>query len=552
MPSLDSLLVVVAVAFAAPFLLGLVPGLQIPAVVLEIVAGIVVGPSVLGWAEVDGTVAVMATLGLAFLLFLGGLEVDFAHLRGPVLRRTAGGYTVSLVIAVALALGLGAGGLVQTPLLVAIALGSTSLGVLIPVLKDGGRVATPLGRLVLAAGSIADFAAIILLSLFFTGEGGAGATLVLIGTLLALALVVLLVVRGAQRSLRIRADLLRLQDTTAQIRVRGALVLLVGFAAAAQSLGLEVILGTFAAGAILTLADPDRAMTHPDFRGKLEAVGFGVFIPIFFVTSGVRFDLGALTGSATALVMIPLFLLALLLVRGLPALLYRPLLDRRETLVAGLLQATSLPFLVTATAIGGDLGLIGAGEAAALVGAGLLSVLLFPAVGLALLRRAVTNPAVARPHRVHPMKGIPMSTSCSAYATDADAHAAVERLIEDGTPGTRITVLTGRLEHDSRDDRPGSFAGVTAGVGAFAGASGSTADAMGAFADGAGDTRRGGFGDSDRDVVTTYRDGVKRMHVASHRELEHVLAGAGLDAEAIAADVAAVHHGRVLVLVTAA
>jgi len=116
MPSLDSLLVVVAVAFAAPFLLGLVPGLRIPAVVLEIVAGIVVGPSVLGWAEVDGTVAVMATLGLAFLLFLGGLEVDFAHLRGPVLRRTAGGYTVSLVIAVALALGLGAGGLVQTPL----------------------------------------------------------------------------------------------------------------------------------------------------------------------------------------------------------------------------------------------------------------------------------------------------------------------------------------------------------------------------------------------------------------------------------------------------
>ena len=245
-----------------------------------------------------------------------------------------------------------AGGLVETPLLVAIALGSTSLGVLIPVLKDTRRIETPLGRLVLAGGSIADFAAIILLSLFFSGEGGAGATLVLIGSLLGLAAVVLAVVRGAQRSMRIRADLLRLQDTTAQIRVRGALVLLVGFAAAAQQLGLEVILGTFAAGAMLTLADPDRAMTHPDLRRKLEAIGFGVFIPIFFVTSGVRFDLGALTGSASALAMVPLFLLALLLVRGLPALLYRPLLDRRETLVAGLLQATSLPFLVAATAIG--------------------------------------------------------------------------------------------------------------------------------------------------------------------------------------------------------
>ena len=386
MPSLDGLLLVVAVAFAAPFLLGLAPGLRVPAVVLEIVAGIVIGPSVLGWVEVDATIEVMATLGLGFLLFLGGLEVDFAQLRGRVLRLTAGGYALSLAIAVALSLALGVAGLVQTPLLVAIALGSTSLGVLIPVLKDGGRIDSALGRLVLAAGSLADFAAIVLLSLLFSGEGSAGATLILIGGLLGLAAAVLAVVRGAQHSMRIRTDLLRLQDTTAQIRVRGAFLLLVGFAAAAQQLGLEVILGTFAAGAILTLADPDREMTHPDLRRKLEAVGFGVFIPIFFVASGVRFDLGALTGSGEALAMVPLFLAALLLVRALPALLYRPLLDRRETLVAGLLQATSLPFLVAATEIGRELGLIGAGEAAALVGAGLLSVLVFPAVGLVLLR----------------------------------------------------------------------------------------------------------------------------------------------------------------------
>ena len=171
MPSLDGLLLVVAVAFAAPFLLGLAPGLRVPAVVLEIVAGIVIGPSVLGWVEVDATIEVMATLGLGFLLFLGGLEVDFAQLRGRVLRLTAGGYALSLAIAVALSLALGVAGLVQTPLLVAIALGSTSLGVLIPVLKDGGRIDSALGRLVLAAGSLADFAAIVLLSLLFSGEG---------------------------------------------------------------------------------------------------------------------------------------------------------------------------------------------------------------------------------------------------------------------------------------------------------------------------------------------------------------------------------------------
>jgi Kef-type K+ transport system membrane component KefB len=400
MPSFTGLLIVVAVAFAAPFLLGLAPRVRLPSVVLEIVAGIVVGPSVLGWVEVDDTISVVATIGLAFLLFLGGLEVDFARVRGPVLRLTALGYAMSFAIAVAVAIAFGAGGLVDTPLLVAIALGSTSLGVLIPVLKDTGRIESTLGQLVIAAGSIADFAAIILLSVFFAGEGGTGATLLLIGSLLGLAVMVLVVIRGAERSMRIRADLLRLQDTTAQIRVRGAMVLLIGFAALAESLGLEVILGAFAAGAILSLADADRVMTHPDFRGKLEAIGFGVFIPVFFVTTGVRYDLDALVASSSTLLMVPLFLLALLVVRGLPALLYRPLVGGREALVAGLLQATSLPFLVAATAIGLELGLIDAADSAALIGAGLLSVVTFPALGLALLRRSpapAQAPAVSRP-----------------------------------------------------------------------------------------------------------------------------------------------------------
>ena len=539
MPSLDGLLIVVAVAFAAPFLLGLAPRLRIPAVVLEIVAGILVGPSVLGWVHVGATIEVLATIGLGFLLFLGGLEVDFRRIRGPVLRLTAGGYALSFALAIAAALALAAGGLVQTPLLIAIALGSTSLGVLIPVLKDTGRIGSGLGQLVIAGGSIADFAAIVLLSLFFAGEGGPGATVVLIGALLCLALAVFGVVRGAQRSMRIRADLLRLQDTTAQIRVRGALVLLVGFAAAAQQLGLEVILGTFAAGAVLSLADPDRAMTHPDFRHKLEAIGFGVFIPVFFVTSGVRFDLDALTASASALAMVPLFLAALLVVRGIPALVYRRLLDRREVLVAGLMQATSLPFLVAATTIGRELQLIGAGEGAALVGAGLISVLLFPSAGLALLRR-------------HPQpKGSAMQTTCSSYATDAEAATAVQQLLADGMPGTRVRVISGRMTQDHRAERVGAYAGEAVTVGAYAGTTGSTADAMGSFATVANEQRRGSFGDIDRDEITTYENGVRRVHIASHHELAKRLSEAGLDPDAVAADVAAVHAGRVLVLVTA-
>jgi Kef-type K+ transport system membrane component KefB len=385
-PEFVNLLLIVAVGFAAPFLLGLVPALRLPSVVLEIVAGIVIGPSVLGWVEFDETVEVVAVIGLAFLLFLAGLEIDFERLRGRLLRLAAGGYVVSFAIAVVVALGLSAVDQVETPLLVAIILCATSLGVIIPVLKDSGQTETRFGQMVLAAGSIADFGAIILLSLFFTGEGGAGATAILIGGLLALAALLFIATRAAEHSGRISADLLRLQDTTAQIRVRGAMVLLIGFAAVSQTLGLEVILGTFIAGALLKLSDRDEAMTHPSFYPKLEAIGFGFFIPVFFVASGVRFDLQALTEEASTLIMVPIFLTALVVVRGLPALLYRGYLSARQVPVAGLLQATSLPFIVAATAIGQDLDLIGASESAALIAAGLLSVMAFPLLALSLLR----------------------------------------------------------------------------------------------------------------------------------------------------------------------
>ena len=388
MLSFTNLLVVMAVAFAAPLLLGLFPRIQLPSVVLEIVAGIVVGPSALGIVEVDEAVEVVALLGLAFVLFLAGLEIEFEKLRGQLLRITLLGFALSFAIGLAVSLGLSAGGLVDTPLLVAIILCATSLGVLVPVLKDSGEISSTFGQLIIAAASIADFGAIILLTIFFSGEGGTGSTLLLLGALFLLAATVLGVVRGAEHSTRIRTDLLRLQDTTAQIRVRAALVLLVGFAALAETLGLEAILGAFVAGAIVSLADRDEVMTHPDFRRKLEAVGFGFFIPAFFVTSGVRFDLDALTASATSLLMVPIFLLALLAARGLPAVVYRGALDARHTAIAGLMQATSLPFIVAATAIGRELDLIDAAASAALIGAGLLSVVLFPLGGLLLLRRA--------------------------------------------------------------------------------------------------------------------------------------------------------------------
>jgi Kef-type K+ transport system membrane component KefB len=385
MPEFGGLLIVMAAAFAVPFLLGLAPSLRFPSIVLEIVVGIVVGPSVLGWVEVDDAIEVVALIGLAFLLFLSGIEIDFDRLRGRGLRLAGLGFLLSFAIALCVGFGLGAAGLVDTPLLVAIILCATSLGVVVAVLKDAGEIGSTFGQLVIAGGSIADFGAIILLSLFFSGEGGIGSTLVLLGGLLVLAAAMVYALRGAERSARIRDDLVRLQDTTAQIRVRAAMLLLVGFAAVAEALGLEAILGAFAAGAIISLVDRDERMTHPELRRKLEAIGFGFFIPVFFVASGVRYDLDALLDDPANLAMLPIFLAALLLVRGVPALLYRPLTGDRRAVVAGLLQATSLPFIVAATAIGLDLGLLDGAQAAALVGAGLLSVLLFPAIALAIL-----------------------------------------------------------------------------------------------------------------------------------------------------------------------
>ncbi len=256
--------------------------------------------------------------------------------------------------------------------------------------------------MVIAGASIADFATIVLLSLLFSREATSiTSTLLLLGGLVAVAVALGLALTRAEMSMRIGGVLLRLQDTTAQIRVRGAFLLLVGLTALATELGLEVILGAFIAGSLLALVDRDEMMTHPAFRTKLEAVGFGVFIPAFFVTSGVRFDLDALAGVST-LAQVPVFLAALLLVRGLPALLYRPLVDRRQLPVAVLLQSTSLPFIVAATAIGLELDAIDAATAAAMVAAGLLSVVLFPAAALTLLRKGDPYGPEGRPAQLHP------------------------------------------------------------------------------------------------------------------------------------------------------
>jgi Kef-type K+ transport system membrane component KefB len=391
-----NLLIVAAAAFAAPLALGIVPALRLPAVVLEIVLGIVLGPSVLGWAHVDDSVQLMSLLGLAFLLLLAGLEVEIERFRGRLLKLTGFGFVASLGIALVYAFALHAGGLVKSPLLIAIIASATSLGIVIPVLKDAGEAPTEFGQLVLAGASIADVATIVLLSLFFSEKSaGLGARLSLLGAFVGLVLGVAVAVLGAERSGRISSTLLRLQDTTAQIRVRGAFVLLVGFVVLAEKFGLEAILGAFMAGFVLKLVDRDRAMTHTHFHQKLAEAGYGIFVPFFFVASGLKFDGGALFEKPSTLALVPLFVGLLLAARALPALLYRPLLDNRHVVAAGLLQATTLGFIVVASQIGMNLGLIAKGPGAAFIAAGLVSVLVFPLTALSLLRPRVSRSAAA-------------------------------------------------------------------------------------------------------------------------------------------------------------
>jgi Kef-type K+ transport system membrane component KefB len=387
------LAIVAAAALAAPLALGLFPKVRLPSIVLEIVLGIVVGPQVLGWVSIDTPIQVMSLLGLAFLLLLAGLEVEYERFRGQLARLTGFGYAISFGLALLIGLGLHASGLVKSPLLVGIALSATSVGIVIPVLKDAAEVDTPFGQLVVAGASIAEITPIVLLSLFFSGESSSiGAKLVLLGLFGLFVGAVGVALLGAERSIRISAALVRLQDTTAEIRIRGSFLLLTVFVVLAERLGLEAILGAFLAGAIVKLVDRDQRITHPRFRQKLEAVGYGVFVPVFFVATGVQFQLNALFANATNLARVPIFVAALLLARGLPAVVYKSLATRRQTLAAALLQATSLSFLVVAGQIGVQLHLLRPAVYAALVAAGLLSVLLFPLTALTLLRTVGVEP----------------------------------------------------------------------------------------------------------------------------------------------------------------
>jgi len=261
--------------------------------------------------------------------------------------------------------------------------------VILPVLKDSCQGGSEFSQLVIAAASIADFGTIVLLFVLFSSDAARGeAKLILLGTLVLLPAAVALLIARAERSMRVSALLVRLQDTTAQIRVRGVFLLLAAFIALAQRLGLEVIFAAFTVGVILKLVDADEMAAHSNVRPKPEPVGFGVFIPMFFVARGSQFNLRALLSSPATTALVPVFFAALLVIRGLPAVLYRPLVGGRRAFAAGMLQATSLGFIVLAAQVGMELGMLSQAAGAALITAGLVSVVILPLAAITAVGRS--------------------------------------------------------------------------------------------------------------------------------------------------------------------
>jgi Kef-type K+ transport system membrane component KefB len=381
--TLVNLLGVATVAFCVPFVLGFFPRLRIPSVTLELVAGIILGPAVLGWIEAGQVVSVIASVGVAFLLFLAGLELDLQVLKGEPLKRGSLSFLLSFTLALFMMAPLGTRGVILSPLLVAIALSATSVGILVPVLRDTGQLDTPVGQFTIGGASTAEVGTIALLGVFFAGkQSSAIVSALLLGVVAVLAVLLLAALRYVLRWLPGQRIFDRLDETSAQARVRFAVMILVAAAALAMQFGFEGILGTFVAGIVVGIVvrgDP----YEQSLRTKLKAIGFGLFVPAFFVATGLRFELKHVAG--TDLARGAMFFVALIIIRTAPTLVYRPFLTWRECLASGMLQSTNLSFIVVTVTVGTELGQLREINASALILAGLASALILPAAATALL-----------------------------------------------------------------------------------------------------------------------------------------------------------------------
>ncbi len=392
----ESFFVIVVIAAIAAVTVAMVPHRYAPpVVVVELLLGIVVGPEVLDIAKTDSFIDFFSNLGLGMLFFFAGYEIDFERIRGTPLKLGAWGWLLSIALAYGLGGVLAAAGIIVSFLYTGSAMATTAIGTLIPILRDNGELKTGFGTYLLAAGGVGEFGPILLVTLFLSTDHPLHEAAILIAFVLLAIAVAMVSVRLAWRGW---PALERTFEASSQLAVRITVVLVFGLVLLAGKLGLDVLIGGFVAGMIVRLALKGHELKV--FESKLTAVGFGFFVPFFFVTSGIEFDLAAL-GSLTAILKLAMFFGLFLVVRGAPALLlYRGVLSARDRAALAFYSATELPLVVAITTIATETGHMKTSTAAGLVGAAMLSTLVFPFVGLALRKGSEAESAGEPPQTV--------------------------------------------------------------------------------------------------------------------------------------------------------
>lgn len=377
--SVATLVLIALAAVLAPILTELTGRAAVPEIVIQIGLGILIGPYALDIAHISNIVTGLSDLGLTYLIFLAGYELDLQKIRGRPLRLATAGWGVSLAIGLGAAFALVSTGLARNTVVVGLALTTTALGTLVPMLRDAQVLDTRFGAYIAAIGTVGEFGPIVAVALLLTKKEPLLTSLLLVAFIVVSVATVLLAARAQPP--RVVAMLSRHMESSAQLPVRVALLFIVLLVLLAQSLGLDVLLGAFAAGIVVRLFSAGGEIAA--VRGKMEAIGFGFLIPIFFVVSGIQLDLGVFIDNPSSLWRVALFLVLMLVARGAPVfLLYRKVLTPTERIPMALLSATGLPLIVVITSIALAEGKMLPVNAVSLVTAGMLTVLLFPAVGL--------------------------------------------------------------------------------------------------------------------------------------------------------------------------
>lgn len=432
------LLVVSILAVLVPVIVHRIPGIRVPIIVGEIVAGILVGPDLLGFIgrDPDPWLDFLRLFGFAYLMFLSGLEIDFGLLlrkvdgrAGGRLRSAVGGplragllcFAVTLIGALGCSVWVVRADLAGDVIVMALVLSTTSLGVVAPVLKERGLTGAPLGQYTLVAAVVGDFATVSLVSVYvILHTQGLTFELLFVLVLLAATILVYRLADAFQRHLPLESLFAELSHATAQLDTRGALALAVIFIALAQGLGLEVILGAFMAGAIVSLLSAEEGSV---LRPKLNALGYGFFIPIFFILVGADLKLSALA-TPRGWLLIPALIVAAYAVKYLAAIVYRTIFSWRETLALGTLISCRLSLIIAVSAIGVEIGAIGETTNAAIVLVAIFSVIASPIA----FNRMIPHAPGARRERI--------------IVAGSTPHAQLlARRLNDH--GERVTVLTG-------------------------------------------------------------------------------------------------------------